>query len=234
MYNSITAVFLVTCSTVLQQYSWSRVQQYYSSILGHVFNGITAVFLVMYTTVSQQLVVCSSKNVMKHYIWLLKVKVMFWDRIVIKGLDSDENPKSKFWTGTSWIAPLSVLTQHQLQLITGGKVYVCQRQHLWQPKAQQNLSLCKVWNILVSQQPQNAVVWEWDGEWEKQDGSMTEESQVSGCYKYNITFIKFTPTRKQCRLSPESDAQATAHMKRQPDSAGTLGERGWAGPVHKF
>ena len=66
-----------------------------------MFNGITAVFLVMYTTVSQQLVVCSSKNVMKHYIWLLKVKVMFWDRIVIKGLDSDENPKSKFWTGTS-------------------------------------------------------------------------------------------------------------------------------------
>jgi len=31
---------------------------------------------------------------------------------------------------------------------------------------------------------------------------MDEESQVRGCY--NITFI-CTPTRKQCRLSPESD-----------------------------
>ena len=32
---------------------------------------------------------------------------------------------------------------------------------------------------------------------------MNEESQVRGCY--NRTFI-YTPTRKQCRLSPESDA----------------------------
>ena len=34
----------------------------------------------------------------------------------------------------------------------------------------------------------------------KQVGSMDEESQIRGCY--NITFI-CTPTRKQCRLSPE-------------------------------
>ena len=40
------------------------------------------------------------------------------------------------------------------------------------------------------------AVWEWG----KQVGSMDEESQVRGCC--NITFI-CTPTRKQCRLSPE-------------------------------
>ena len=184
----------------------------------------------MCTTVLQQLV-CSSKNVMKHHIWLSKV--MFWDRIVIKVLGSDENPKSNFLTGTSWIAPLSVLTQYQHDWFWVVRSQMCQRQHLWQPKAQQNLSLCKVWNILVSQHPQ----WEWDGEWGKQAGSMTEESQVSGCYKYNITFIKIYTNQETVLALPWIrciGAQATAHMKQWPDSAGILGERGWAGPAHKF
>ena len=46
----------------------------------------------------------------------------------------------------------------------------------------------------------NTHVGEWDGEGGKQVGSMNEESQLRGCH--NITFI-CTPTRKQCRLSPE-------------------------------
>ena len=43
--------------------------------------------------------------------------------------------------------------------------------------------------------------WGWGVEG-KQAGSMDEESQVRGCY--NITFI-CTPTRKQCRLSPDEN-----------------------------
>ena len=57
---------------------------------------------------------------------------------------------------------------------------------------------------------------------------MNEKSQVRGCY--NITII-FTPTRKQCRLSPEMNYTSTpaATANNQPASARTLGERDAAG-----
>ena len=48
-----------------------------------------------------------------------------------------------------------------------------------------------------------------------------------------ITFI-CTPTRKQCRLSPESDAQEAARTisitNSQPATAGAQWERGCGGP----
>ena len=44
------------------------------------------------------------------------------------------------------------------------------------------------------------TVGEWAGELREAAGSMNEESQNRDCY--NIAFI-CTPTRKQCRLSPE-------------------------------
>ena len=58
---------------------------------------------------------------------------------------------------------------------------------------------------------------------------MNEESQVSGCYY--ITFI-YTPTRKQCRLSPEMNALTpAATANKQPETGGKWDA---AGPMHKF
>ena len=62
---------------------------------------------------------------------------------------------------------------------------------------------------------------------------MNEESQVGGCC--NITFI-CTPTRKQCRLSPESDAYRQQLELLLTDDLllqGHWGEEDAAGPAHQ-
>ena len=63
-------------------------------------------------------------------------------------------------------------------------------------------------------------VGEWGEEYGKQVGSMDEESQVRGCY--NIC----TPTRKQCRLSPEMNtgrnSKQTTCLCRDTGGKGTL------------
>ena len=75
-------------------------------------------------------------------------------------------------------------------------------------------ALRKLWIVIVGNR---------GGEWGRQIGSMTEESQVSGCY--NITFI-YTNQETVSALPwiRRIGAQAATQTKRRPASAGTLGE----------
>ena len=63
---------------------------------------------------------------------------------------------------------------------------------------------------------------------------MNEESQVRGCYNITVTC---TPTKKQCRLSPESDAYRKQLELLLTDDLllqGHWGKEDAAGPAHKF
>ena len=65
------------------------------------------------------------------------------------------------------------------------------------------------------------------------EGSRLEALMKSYKSEVAITELLFTPTRKQSRLSPESDALVSRQqltLKRRLASAGTLGERGRGGP----
>ena len=68
----------------------------------------------------------------------------------------------------------------------------------------------------------------WGVEGSRFEAWMKSHKSEVACY--NITFI-CTPTRKQCRLSPEMNTWTpAASANKQPASAGTLGEKGRCRP----